>query len=157
MYNKQTIFSNVNMMNDFMMSVMSMEHFYVYASFVVAILIFAESTWILKNKGKIPKSNLFAVISLTTSSWFVVSAAALFFLHFSGILMSVPVVYGVYSVMGWIYGARLVAITDIDDPMDLVLPEKYLNFCRSFAIADVLLCFFVLVKPHFSTQWALFW
>lgn len=105
----------VNTLSDF-------EVLYVVASLAIAILTWVECSWVLRNKGKLPKSNVFAVISLMTSSWLVVSGLALFFLDFRGLMMSVPVVYGIYSLMGWIYGARLISVADIDDPMDLVLP-----------------------------------
>lgn len=133
----------VNTLSDF-------EVLYVVASLAIAILIWVECSWVLRNKGKLPKSNVFAVISLMTSSWLVVSGLALFFLDFRGLMMSVPVVYGIYSLMGWIYGARLISVADIDDPMDLVLPEQYLNFCRSFAFVFAILCLLVLVRPYLA-------
>lgn len=124
------------------------EILYVLVSLIIAVLIWLESSWVLRNQGKLPESNVFAVISLMTSSWLVVSGLALFFLEFDGIMMSVPVIYGIYSLLGWVYGVRLVSTKDIDDPKDLVLPEKYLNFCRSFALVFALLCIFMLTKPH---------
>lgn len=75
---------------------------YILASLIIAILIWVESAWVARNGGKIPQNNLFAVISILTSSWLIVSGLALYFLEFDGVLMSVPVVYGVYSLLGWI-------------------------------------------------------
>ncbi len=124
------------------------ETLYIVASYIIAVFIWLESTWVLNNDGKLPESNIFAVVSLATSSWLVVSGLALFFLEFNGLSMSVPVAYGIYSLMGWIYGARLISTKDIDDPKDIVLPVKYLNFCRSFALVFALLCGFVLAKPY---------
>lgn len=127
---------------------LSFERIYILASAMIAVLIWIEASWMLKNAGKLPQSALFAWISLMTTAWLVVSGLALFFLDFNGLSMSVPVAYGIYSLMGWIYGARLISTKDIDDPKDIVLPAKYLNFCRSFALVFALLCGFVLAKPY---------
>lgn len=127
---------------------LSFERIYILASAMIAVLIWIEASWMLKNAGKLPQSALFAWISLMTTAWLVVSGLALFFLDFNGLSMSVPVAYGIYSLMGWIYGARLISTKDIDDPKDIVLPANYLNFCRSFALVFALLCGFVLAKPY---------
>lgn len=127
---------------------LSFERIYILASAMIAVLIWIEASWMLKNAGKLPQSALFAWTSLMTTAWLVVSGLALFFLDFNGLSMSVPVAYGIYSLMGWIYGARLISTKDIDDPKDIVLPAKYLNFCRSFALVFALLCGFVLAKPY---------
>lgn len=116
---------------------------YVVASLIIAILIWTESILLAKNQGKLPSTALFSVISVLTSSWLVVSGVALYFLDFHGVMMSVPVVYGIYSVMGWIYGARL--IDDVpDDPKDFVVPAKYLTYSKSFALVFAGLCVAVL-------------
>lgn len=127
---------------------LSFERIYILASAMIAVLIWIEASWMLKNAGKLPQSALFAWISLMTTAWLVVSGLALFFLDFNGLSMSVPVAYGIYSLMGWIYGARLISTKDIDDPKDIILPANYLNFCRSFALVFALLCGFVLAKPY---------
>lgn len=127
---------------------LSFERIYILASAMIAVLIWIEASWMLKNAGKLPQSALFAWISLMTTAWLVVSGLALFFLDFNGLSMSVPVAYGIYSLMGWIYGARLISTKDIDDPKDIILPVNYLNFCRSFALVFALLCGFVLAKPY---------
>lgn len=127
---------------------LSFERTYILASAMIAVLIWIEASWMLKNAGKLPQSALFAWISLMTTAWLVVSGLALFFLDFNGLSMSVPVAYGIYSLMGWIYGARLISTKDIDDPKDIILPANYLNFCRSFALVFALLCGFVLAKPY---------
>lgn len=127
---------------------LSFERIYILASAMIAVLIWIEASWMLKNAGKLPQSALFAWISLMTTAWLVVSGLALFFLDFNGLSMSVPVAYGIYSLMGWIYGARLISTKDIEDPKDIILPANYLNFCRSFALVFALLCGFVLAKPY---------
>lgn len=126
---------------------MGFEWAFVAASAVVAVLVWVESGWILKNAGKLPESGAFAAISLITSSWLVVSGLALFFLELDNLQMSVATVYGLYCVAGWFYSAKLISLTDIDDPRDLVIPEKYLNFSRSFALVFLALCIFVLLVP----------
>lgn len=121
---------------------------YVLASLVVAVLLWIETTWILNNQGKLPQKSSFAIISLITSSWLVVSGLALFFLDFTNLQMSVPVSYGIYFLASWIYGAKLISVADVDDPMDLVMPPKYLNFGRSFALVFALLCVFVISSSY---------
>lgn len=102
-----------------------------------------------KNSGKFPRNGIFGMISLVTSSWLIVSGVALYFLEFDRLAISVPVVYGIYSLMGWIYGARLMGDTGVpDDPMEFTVPVKYLAFSKSFAFTFALLCLFVLVSPY---------
>lgn len=129
---------------------LNLERMYVLASLVMAVLVWIETTWIRNNQGKLPESSVFAIISLMTSSWLVVSGLALFFLDFDNLQMSVAVSYGVYFVASWIYGAKLISVADIDDPMDLVMPPKYLDFGRAFALVFAFLCIFVLCLPHLS-------
>ncbi|WP_157073979.1 hypothetical protein [Moraxella oblonga] len=121
---------------------------YVLASLVIAVLTWIESTLIAKNNGKLPSSAFFAVISILTSSWFIISALALYFLDFDGVMISVPVAYGVYSVMGWFKGVRLMGDDLPDDPKDIVLPTKYLTYTQSFALVFAGLCMAMLAHPY---------
>lgn len=124
----------------------TLENLYIVASLIVAVLIWVESQMLDKNAGKFPDNGIFSMISLLTSAWLVVSGAALYFLEFGRFAISVPVVYGIYSVMGWFYGARLMQDTGIpDDPRDLVVPVKYLAFSKSFSLVFTGLCVFVLI------------
>ncbi|MFA9486179.1 MULTISPECIES: hypothetical protein [unclassified Moraxella] len=125
----------------------SFEQMFVMASAVVAVLVWIESSWTLKNAGKLPEVSAFAIISLISSAWFAASGLALFFLELDNLQMSVAAVYGLHCVAGWFYSAKLISATDIDDPRDLVIPEKYLNFSRSFALVFLALCIFVLLVP----------
>lgn len=130
----------------------SYEYLYILASFVVAVLIWTESALVAKNHGKLPQSStFFAIISLITSSWFIVSGAVLYFLDFDGVTISVPVVYGVYSVMSWIKGAKLMSHDLPDDPTDIVLPAKYLTYTQSFALVFAGLCGLFLVQPYLKS------
>lgn len=126
----------------FLDTLFELETLYVIASLMVAILIWVEAMLLDKNNGKLPTTGAFGLISLVTSAWLVVSGVALYFLEFDRFAISVPVVYGIYSLMGWIYGARLMADTGIpEDPMDFTVPVKYLSFSKSFALIFALLCF----------------
>lgn len=121
------------------------ENLYIVGSLMVAIMIWVENTMLANNAGKLPRSRLFAIISFWTSAWVVVSAAVLYFLTFDRFAISVPVVYGLYSVMGWIYGARLMKDTGMpDDPRDLVVPVKYLSYAKSFALVFFVFCALIL-------------
>lgn len=126
---------------------LNFERIYIFASLVVAVLIWLENRWILQNDGKLPQFGAFVIVSLITSSWLVVSGLALFFLDFNNLQMSVPASYGVYFLASWIYGSRVISLADIDDPMDLVMPKKYLDFCSGFSLAFLALCAFVVFAP----------
>lgn len=121
---------------------------YVLASLVIAVLTWVESAWVTKNKGKLPQSTAFAIISILTSSWFIISGVALYFLDFEGILISVPVVYGVYSLLSWVKGMRLIGDDLPDNPKDIVLPTKYLIYTQSFALVFGLFCVTMLARPY---------
>lgn len=127
------------------------EVLYVVASLIVAVLIWVEASLLDKNEGKFPTTGAFALISFITSSWLIVSGIALYFLEFDRFAISVPVVYGIYSVAGWVYGARLMGDTGVpDDPMEFVVPVKYLSFSKSFALVFAGLCVFVLASPYLN-------
>lgn len=121
---------------------------YILASLIIAILIWVESAWVARNGGKIPQNNFFAVISILTSSWLIVSGLALYFLEFDGVLMSVPVVYGVYSLLSWIKGAKFIGDDLPDDPKDIIFPRKYLTYSQSFALVFAVLCVGMLALPY---------
>lgn len=126
------------------------EYLYILASFIVAVLIWTESALVTKNGGRLPESTFFAVISIITSSWLVVSGVALYFLDFDGVAISVPVVYGVYSVLGWIKGVKLMGDDLPDDPKNIVLPAKYLAYSQSFALVFAIFCGLLLVQFYFK-------
>ncbi|UNU72799.1 hypothetical protein LU293_06735 [Moraxella nasovis] len=142
-------------MNNFDVSMLAIslgywEKAYIVASLIVAVMIWIEATMLSCNDGKLPEQVGFMMVSMITSSWLVISGLALWFLEFDSFAMAVPVMYGVYSVLGWFYGAKLMAKTDVpDNPADFVVPAKYLVFSKSFAIAFAILSIFVLCTTYF--------
>lgn len=119
----------------------SWELAFVSASLLVAVLVFLESAMVDRNGGKMPQAGQFAIVSLSTTIWTVVSCVAWYFLDFRGVMAAVPAVYPLYSLLGLIYSNYLLRNEDIpDDPLDLVLPQKYLRFCQSFALVYAGLC-----------------
>lgn len=129
------------------------EYVYVLLSLGIAILIWVESTLLERNERKFPKNSAFGMVSMATSSWLLISGLALWLLEFDRFAVSVPVMYAIYSVMGWVYGARLMRDTGMpDDPMDVVIPAKYLSFNKSFALSFAGLCLFVMVKAYLSSS-----
>ncbi|OOR89794.1 hypothetical protein LP109_09160 [Moraxella bovis] len=132
----------------FLNSLSDLSILYVLASLVIAVLTWVESAWVTKNKGKLPQSTAFAIISILTSSWFIISGVALYFLEFQGLLICVPVVYGVYSLTSWFVGMRLMGDDLPDDPKDIVLSTKYLTYTQSFALVFAVLCVSMLALPY---------
>lgn len=132
----------------FLNSLSDLSILYILASLAIAVLTWVESAWIRRNGGKLPESSTFAVISILTSSWFIISGVALYFLDFEGILISVPVVYGVYSLLSWVKGMRLIGDDLPDNPKDIVLPTKYLIYTQSFALVFGLFCVAMLARPY---------
>lgn len=132
----------------FLNSLSDLSILYILASLAIAVLTWVESAWIRRNGGKLPESSTFAVISILTSSWFIISGVALYFLDFEGILISVPVVYGVYSLLSWVKGMRLIGDDLPDNPKDIVLPTKYLIYTQSFALVFGLFCVTMLARPY---------
>lgn len=126
---------------------------YILASLVVAVLIWAESALIIKNGGKLPESSTFTIISIITSSWLIISGVALYFLEFDGVMMTVPIIYGLYSVMGWFKGVKLMENDVPDDPRDIVLPAKYLTYTQGFAVVFAGFCMLLLAQPYL--KWAI--
>jgi hypothetical protein len=121
---------------------------FVVGSLIVAILVWVEAQLLQNNHGKLPQTRFFGSISALTSLWLLVSGIGLWFLDFDRLAIAVPVVYGIYCVVGWFYGARLINGDNIsDDPSDWVIPVPYLTFCKSFAVAYTVLCMFVLLSP----------
>lgn len=129
------------------MVLFTLQTWFIIASLLVAVLVVVESMMLMKNEGKMPKHSGFAIISLITTSWTVVSCLALYFLDFARIGIAVPVMYPLYSLLGFLYSAKLMRKDDLpDDPMDLVVPAKYLQFCQSFGLVYALLCIVALVE-----------
>ena len=96
---------------------------FVVGSLIVAILVWVEAQLLQNNHGKLPQTRFFGSISALTSLWLLVSGIGLWFLDFDRLAIAVPVVYGIYCVVGWFYGARLINGDNIsDDPSDWVIP-----------------------------------
>ena len=135
----------------FLRSLTELPVLYVACSLVIAVLIWIESAMLEGNGGKFPEHSTFGVISLLTSVWLVISGLALYFLELGRFAVSVPIVYAIYSVAGWVYGARLMKDVAIpDDPRDMVVPLSYLSYSRGFAVAFAVLCVFVLMSPYLA-------
>ncbi|MDO5651724.1 MAG: hypothetical protein Q4G13_06285 [Moraxella sp.] len=136
-------------MKIFGIDVLTLEMVYVALSAVVAILVWVEAMLLRKNAGKLPDSMVFYAVSMTSSVWVVISAIALYFLDFVGVAISVPVAYGLYTLLGWVYSARLLGKDGLpDSPDDIVMPDKYLAFSQSFALVFFGLCTMVLFMPE---------
>lgn len=121
---------------------------FVVGSLIVAVLVWTEAQLLQDNDGKLPQTRFFSGVSVLTSLWFLACAVGLWLLDFDRVAIAVPVMYGVYCVAGWFYGARLIKGDNIgDDPSEWVIPVPYLTFCKSFAVAYTLLCVFVLFAP----------
>lgn len=104
------------------------------------------------HQGKIPNSATFHLLSFFDTVWVILSMAALYFLEFDPLMMSVPVVYGIYSFIGFFYAARTIRGETSDIPTgpdDIIFDVKYLNFCQSFGLAFLGLCVLVLLN-HFG-------
>ena len=136
----------------------NVEKLYIALSAIVAILIWLEAAMLRANQGKIPSSTLFYAIGAINSVWVLVTGAAWYFLEFDSLFMSVPAVYLLYVVAGWVYGARLVRDADeITDPADLVFSGQYLAFFQSFALVFFGLCLGVLFAPEQLARLELGW
>lgn len=135
----------------FLSSLTELPVLYVVCSLVIAVLIWVESAMLAHNGGKFPEHGAFGVVSLLTSVWLVISGLALYFLELGRFAISVPIVYAIYSVAGWIYGARLMRdVTIPDDPREIIVPMPYLSYSRGFAVAFAALCIFVLASPYLT-------
>lgn len=111
----------------------------------VGLLVYIEANMLTHSGGKMPQNNSFAFISLTTTAWTLISCLAWYFLDFKGIAAAVPAVYPLYSLLGIIYSNYLLKDADVpDDPLELVISAKYLQFCKSFALVFIGLCLAVL-------------
>lgn len=132
-----------------MLDVLSTETMYVAASAVIAVSVWLEAMMLRRNAGKLPDSSLFFVASGLGSLWVLVSAVAVYFLEFDDLTICVPVAYGLYTVLNWIYSAKVLSGDSFpDNPNDIVLPPKLLSFSQSFAVVFFGLCMLVLFRPE---------
>lgn len=122
---------------------------YVAGSMVVAVAIWIENIMLKRHDGKLPETPIFYVLSALDSLWVLVSCVAVYFLDFNSIVMSVPVVYILYTVGSWVYVIRTMNEGDMPtSPDDIVFTHGYLSFCQSFALAFFVLCGLVIAFLH---------
>ncbi len=129
-----------------MTAFLTWQNAFVFGSLIVAILVWTEAQLLQNNEGKLPQTRLFGGVSALTSLWLLVCGVGLWLLEFDSLAIAVPVMYGIYCVAGWFYGARLIRHND-PDPSEWIIPVQYLTFCKSFAVAYTALCVFVLLSP----------
>lgn len=116
---------------------------YVVLSGVIAIAIWLQNALLKKNQGKLPKQSMFYLLSTLDTLWVIVSAVAVYWMSFYSIVMSIPVVYMIYTISGWFYAAH--TMKDVPTSAeDIVFEKNYLDFCQSFALAFFILCMIVL-------------
>lgn len=130
----------------------SFELLYLALSAVVAVGIIIQIVLLRRHQGKLPKSPTFHLLSFLDTVWVILSSLALYFLEFDSLAISVPVVYMIYSFIGFFYAARTITGTHGDmptSPDDIVFDVRYLNFCQSFGLAFLGLCVLVLLN-HFG-------
>lgn len=119
---------------------------YVLFSLVVAIFTWVRADLIMKKRGKLLDGAFFQFMSVICSLWILASIAALYFLDFGRYAISVPVMYVIYRIGGFIYSSQLLKDEDLPaNPSDFVIPDKYLIYSKSFALAFVLLCVCVMI------------
>lgn len=118
------------------------ELLYLIASALVAVGIWVQIVILRKNAGKMPESSIFYILSLIDSAWVLVSGLALYFLDFDKFAISVPVVYGIYTVLGFFYAAHTMGEQETlpSSPDEIEFDGRYLNFCQSFALVFFGLC-----------------
>ncbi|WP_227543412.1 hypothetical protein [Moraxella cuniculi] len=125
----------------------TLENIFVILSFFISWLVMLESFLLEKNGGKLPLDNQpFMIASLMSSAWSVASLLAWWLLSFTGLGLVVVIVYPLYSLLGFIYSTVLIRDAKVLRPEDLVLPVKYLHFCRSFGLVYMLLCLCALAE-----------
>lgn len=118
--------------------------FIILSAFLSPILII-EGQMLKKTEGKLPNSAWFHFSSVLDTMWCFVSMAALYFIEFVPIAMSVPVAYIIYTVYGWVYGTRLLKKEGMPATVDdLVIPKAYIAYSQAFAMVFFALCMFVL-------------
>lgn len=124
---------------------------YVALSAMIAMGIFVQIVLLRQNNGRLPPSPLFHVLSFFDTVWVLTSAAALYFLDFDKLAIAVPVVYGLYTFVGFFYAARTITGTKSDmpaNPDDIVFDVRYLNFCQSFAMVFFGFCLMVILVHY---------
>lgn len=130
----------------------SFETTYVAASAAVAVGIFAQMVWIRLCEGELPSSPVFSLLSWIDALWFLVSLWAFFFLDFDRVAICVPVVYGIYIVLAFVYGLKTMKSKKGDffpeDGDDMVFDSRYLNFCQSFALVFFGFCVAALLSAY---------
>lgn len=129
---------------------LSLEMVYVALSAVIAFGIWIQIALLRRNQGRMPKTTVFHILSLSDSLWVPISVATWFFLDFDQFAITIPVAYIVYTVLGWIYAAKTIWVSDVPpkSPEDIVFNDKYLNFCQSFALVFFGLCLVVMFIPQ---------
>lgn len=126
------------------------EQLYVFLSAWVAIAIWLQMRLLRKNNGKMPESSLFHALSFFDSIWILISAAALYFLEFKGLSVTVPVIYGVFTFLGFFDTARAIKNHGgmPEHPEDIVFDKRYLSFRNGFALVFFGLCVTVFLGYH---------
>lgn len=127
----------------------SLQTLYLIMSTGIAIGIWLQILLLKQNSGKIPDTPLFYWLSLADSAWVLISAAALYFLEFDRLAISVPIVYGIYTFLGFFYTAKSVKNSGTPAQIeDVVFDPAHIRFTQSFALTFFLLCLFVLLSPY---------
>lgn len=113
---------------------LSFELIYVLLSMLVAVGIAVQTLMLKANGGRISNNSLLHLLSIIDLLWVVVSATAMYFLDFNALLISVPVVYCIYTLMSFFYGASQIdADNPPERPEDVVFSADYMRFSLSFA------------------------
>lgn len=123
----------------------SLETAYIATSMLVALSIGVQ-TWVLyRNQGRVQLSSPLSLLSFLDVVWFVLTLAALWWLDFDAIAMSVPVLYVIYTVLSFFYAANSIEGDEPPaNPEDVVFGKKYLNFNASFVVVFLGWCGYVL-------------
>lgn len=124
---------------------------YIAGSILVALAIWLQNMILKKHNGKLPDNSAFYVLSLLDSLWVIISCVAVYFLSFNNIIVSIPVVYMLYTLSSWVYAMRTTNDGDLPtNPDELIFAHNYLSFCQSFALAFFVLCVVVVFFVYFD-------
>jgi hypothetical protein len=114
---------------------------YTPVSILVAVIIIADATILIRNGGRAAKLN--SVASTTELIWLLISLVYLFTEELYGLMLFVPVFFVSYVVAGFISSFLMVRqISDVEELQDIRVPRSYsiaaLIFGFLFASSNVL-------------------
>lgn len=122
---------------------------YLLFSLLIAMLIIYESIMLFRHNEQLPTNSIAQLVTLLDLIWLILSGIALYAINFHPVAKIVPILFIIYNLFGWFYGAYVLKDQINEQTIEeIVIPKRFIDYSMSFGIGVMVAIIGVLYHLH---------